>query len=432
MHLSRLCTTLVLAAATPAVSLGAALLPLTDQEGAAVAAVGLPFALGQRQLGTAQAEARWQRHPSLEWTELALAAIQKYRLNPLRAARMLAHLHAALHDAWEACSTAATAARCSTIAQHVAAGQVLEHFFPEEVPGRFMALAVSALASVDWRDASSVDREAAEHGQRAAWAANLRSMRDGADRPLTAPQRPAPAPGIWRPTPPLFALNATEQSAPAWRTWTLKNAAELQVPPPLQYGSPQYLAEVLEVLQVSQKLGATQKRIAEDWNLDLGTATPAGVWNRHAMRFVEQYKLDPAATTRFMTAMNFAMADAFIACWHTKLLWWTERPITEVRARLDSNFEPHIVTPPFPGYVSGHATASGAAAAVIEAHVPAAADHAMRLAEEAALSRLYGGIHFRHDNEQGLRLGIEIGRLAVRRLAGAGPAQTHANQSTNR
>jgi len=363
--------------------------------------------------------ARWDAQPPIAWSEIALEAIAKYRLNPLRAARLLAHLHAALHDAWLQCAPREDDARCPRIAQHVAAARVMQHFVPAETPGRFMSLAVSALAAMP---AASSHQTALEYGAVAAWGAILRSLDDAADRSLEAPSRPPARPGTWRPTPPLFAINPTERGAPLWRTWLLTGGNEVQPPAPLAYGSAAFVAEMREVLDVNRRLSADQKRIADEWNLDLGTASPPGVWNRHAIRIARAHQLDAAATTRLLAALNVAMFDALVACWTAKLRWWSERPVLEVRERLDASFEPYIVTPPFPGYVSGHASASGAAAQVIAARIPAARDEVMAMAAEAALSRLYGGIHVRSDNDEGLRLGLEVGRLVVERL----DARTHS------
>ena len=359
--------------------------------------------------------ARWDRHPSLAWNEPALRAIEKFRLNPLRAARLLAHLHAALHDAWSQCSNAASADRCTRISQHVAAARTLELFLPEETPGRFMALATSALSSLELRATNSDDSAALEHGKTAAWAAAMRAFEDGADRPLVAPRRPAPAPGTWRPTPPLFALNPVEQGAPRWRTWYLRRPDEVRPAPPPGYGSAEYVAQVREVLEVARALTDAQKKIANDWDLDVGTATPPGVWNRYAMKTVREQGFDIGATTRLLAEMNLAMFDALVACWTAKLTWWTERPVTEIRERFDPSFLPYVATPSFPGYVSGHASTSGAAAYILGARIPSIRVEALAMAAEAAQSRLYAGIHLRSDNEEGLKLGLEVGRLVVER-----------------
>jgi membrane-associated phospholipid phosphatase len=87
--------------------------------------------------------------------------------------------------------------------------------------------------------------------------------------------------------------------------------------------------------------------------------------------------------------------------------------VTAIRRELDPAFLSYIATPPFPSYVSGHSTTSGAASTFLAARFPDAALRAW--ADEAAVSRLYGGIHFRSDNEAGLVLGRKVGRVAAKR-----------------
>ena len=166
---------------------------------------------------------------------------------------------------------------------------------------------------------------------------------------------------------------------------------------------------------VATALTPEQKRIAEEWNLDLGSVTPPGVWNGQAKKLVTGKNLDAASAAGVFSTLNAAMMDALIACWHAKFKWWTERPVTVIRERYDTSFTPHVLTPAFPSYVSGHATVSGAAAEVLAAFFPEDAAELQRMAEEAAMSRLYGGIHFRSDNEAGLALGRKIGALALAR-----------------
>jgi hypothetical protein len=253
-------------------------------------------------------------------------------------------------------------------------------------------------------------------GQVAARAAIARALDDGADLARDLAARPSPRAGMWRAAPPMNIHDPVEPRAGEWRPWVLKNGAEFEPPPPIVYDSAAYWAEVDEVRRTAAALTPQQKRIAEDWNLDLGTITPAGVWNRHARRIALERKLGVAETTRLYAALNIAMMDAFIACWHAKLKWWTQRPITAIRDKHDANFLPHIITPPFPSYVSGHASASGAAAAVLGVFFPDQANAFNRDAEEAARSRLYGGIHFTSDNNEGLNLGRRVGERVVARL----------------
>src|SRR5262249_42190225 len=138
---------------------------------------------------------------------------------------------------------------------------------------------------------------------------------------------------------------------------------------------------------------------------------------------------------RLFALLNLAMADAAICAWDAKYNFDFWRPVTAIRngdldgnpaTRADPTWNSFIVTPPFPDYVSGHSTFSSAAATVLTMFygtdkIPfsSASDFLPGVsrsfssfsaaAEEAALSRLYGGIHFRSANEDGLQAGLNIG-----------------------
>ncbi len=115
-------------------------------------------------------------------------------------------------------------------------------------------------------------------------------------------------------------------------------------------------------------------------------------------------------------ALNVAMMDAAISCWQAKYTWWTARPITIIRERFDAQFQSYLVTPMHPSYASGHAAVSGAAAEILKVFFPTESKRIDAWAREAAMSRLYGGIHYRFDNDAGLDLGRRVGRRVVDRL----------------
>ena len=361
---------------------------------------------------------RWgQLSPVLAWNDTVIDLIVKYQHNPLRATRAMALMHAAMHDALVLCAREACGDIATRIALHAAASRTLRHLYPQESPGRFDALALSAAhATLSANPAAGALPTGWRLGHAAARAAIARALDDGADLQRDLAARPSARPGMWRAAPPMNIHDPAEPRAGEWRTWVLKSGAELEPPPPIPYDSAAYWAEVDEVRRTAARLTPQQKKLAEDWNLDLGTITPAGVWNRHARRIVLERKLAVADTTRLYATLNIAMMDAFIACWHAKLKWWTQRPITAIRDKYDANFLPHLVTPAFPGYVSGHACASGAAAVVLGAFFPEQAGQFNRDAADAARSRLYGGIHFTSDNTEGLRLGRRVGERVMARL----------------
>jgi len=239
-----------------------------------------------------------------------------------------------------------------------------------------------------------------------------RGRRDGSDVVWEAAVPVGP--GLWVPTPPAFAL-PLEPLVGTWRTWNLDSGSQFRPPPPAALGSAAYERELREVYDVTRSLTAEQKLIAETWADGPGGVTPPGHWNLIALDLIRAHRLSAATAAQVLATLNTAQADAFIACWNAKFAYWTERPVTAIRRELDPGWLPYIATPPFPSYVSGHATTSGAASEVLAWFFPAEASRLRAAAEEAAVSRLYGGIHFRSDNEAGLELGRKVGQVALRR-----------------
>jgi hypothetical protein len=374
--------------------------------------------------GEAETSSSWEagslRAPaSAAWTEVALELVVKYQQNPLRAARALALTHAAMHDAVVLAARAGGSLQAREAAQHLAAGRTLAYLYPYEPTGRLEGLGIAAASLVPGSLDSQQLARASRAAEQAVVAAIARSRVDGAGRQWAPERRTADIPGRWRATPPLNIYNPAEPLAGAWRTWVLAHGGELQPPPPVSYDSARFWEEAEEVYRVSRRLTVEQRAIAERWNLDHGTVTPAGVWNRIALELVRSAKLDSDHAARVFAALNVAMMDAFIACWRTKFSWWTVRPVSAIRERFEPEFLPALVTPAFPSYVSGHATVSGAAASVLAAFFPHQAEDLSARAEEAASSRLLGGIHYRSDNDEGLKLGRQIGTRAVQRALGA-------------
>jgi len=133
---------------------------------------------------------------------------------------------------------------------------------------------------------------------------------------------------------------------------------------------------------------------------------------------VRAHGLNTEQAASVFAVLNTAQADAFICIWDAKYAYWSMRPVTAIRREIDPSWSPLITTPPFPSYVSGHSGTSGAAATVLSAFFREEAMQLNAWAREAALSRLYGGIHFPIDSEVGLALGISVGEAALVAWAG--------------
>lgn len=349
------------------------------------------------------------------WTGVALDLIIKYERNAVKAARTLAYLHVAMHDALVIGHLEGLCGSEVEIAAHMTAADTLAYLFPSEPESKYESVLVALFAKSkhDSRRSPLVSDSARKVATRVVRAMRGKASSDGAERVWPISDRPATFEGMFVAPPPLFAFNPLEVWAGRWTSWTEMGDPVLAVNPPLEFGSDSYRKELAEVIAVSNALTPEQRRIAEDWHLDAGSVTPAGVWNRHAVNFALTQGLDQVATVRLLARLNIAMADATIACWKVKYHWWTMRPVTAAALLEKYDLKPALATPQHPSFVSGHAAVSAAAATVLAAELPQLSSTVQDMAREAAMSRLYGGIHFRSDNEEGLKLGRLIGAQVV-------------------
>jgi membrane-associated phospholipid phosphatase len=185
---------------------------------------------------------------------------------------------------------------------------------------------------------------------------------------------------------------------------------QFRPPPPPAFGSPEFAAAVAEVRRFADTRTPGQLRFALFWADGAGTVTPPGHWNVIAADLIERYRLDERRAAHALALLNMAQMDAGIACWDAKYVYWLIRP-----SQVDPGIRLAVPLPNFPSYVSGHAAFSGAAAEVLAALFPAERRRLRAMAEEAAMSRLYGGIHYRFDSDRGLELGRKIAGLALAR-----------------
>ncbi len=211
---------------------------------------------------------------------------------------------------------------------------------------------------------------------------------------------------IWTGVNPVLPMCGT------WKTWIVTDGAEFQPPPPYPCGLEADLQDLQEVYEVSFTRTAEQIAAVHKW-ADL---PPPTIWNGYLAERVTVNNLSELASARAYAYLNIAMFDAFVCCWKTKYTYWTARPFQ----RLPEDFTTVITTPNFPSYSSGHSTISGAAAEVMGEIFPSELEFFRSEALEAANSRLWGGIHFRQDNEQGLTVGMKIGEKVVDVMQTAG------------
>jgi hypothetical protein len=255
---------------------------------------------------------------------------------------------------------------------------------------------------------------------------------------------PPTGPGYWVPTPPAFAAPLQ----PCWgqmRTFLLeRNGGSLACDPsgPPAYStdtSSTYYHEAMTVYSTSQTLTDEERAIANFWaDGATATGTPPGHWIMIAGQLLVQQQMDLADAAEVYARAGIAVHDAFISCWKAKFQMCGMRPITFIQAQIAANWTPLLTTPNFPTCTSGHSTSSGAAATALEAFFGTVAftDHThdarglpsrsfeslSQAADEAAVSRLYAGIHYASDNNIGLVEGRCIGNLINTQLQFRAPA----------
>lgn len=243
-----------------------------------------------------------------------------------------------------------------------------------------------------------------------------------------------PGPEHWRPT----STIAVQQAPllPDWgkhRTFAMPTAATCNLPPPLPFSTDKdsaFYKDAVEVREVSLHLTDDQKAIAWFWSDDpMLSTTPPGHWIQVAFQMFERMQTPIQARVDLLMRLGVATADSFIGCWTTKFEYDLVRPVSYIHDNIDPHWEPLIITPPFPEYPSAHSVQSGAAADVLTKFFgdDIAYDDASHVrdgrparhfasfwdaAHEAAISRLYGGIHFRTAIERGLEEGRCVGRYA--------------------
>jgi hypothetical protein len=251
----------------------------------------------------------------------------------------------------------------------------------------------------------------------------------------------------WQPTAPAFMAPIE----PYWytlRTFILDSCAQFTGGPPATYDTTHasgFYTQMKEVYDVTKNLSKDQADIAMFWDcnpfalqqvghLEFGIKkiSPGGHWMGITGLACKKEKLGLGETSYAHAVVALGICDAFVSCWNNKYKFNRVRPVTAIKKLVDREWQPLLQTPPFPEYTSGHSVISTTSATIlthlfgdnfafsdnteVEFGLPVRKFTSFKQAcSEAAISRLYGGIHFRDAIENGMKEGEQIGNYVVQK-----------------
>jgi hypothetical protein len=391
----------------------------------------------------------------IDWNATLLNAVRASNTPPPVATRNMAIVHAAIFDAVNGIegtynpyyvTSAGPAGASSAAAAAEAAYWTILSLYPS-LKNTFDRALTASLAKI--ADGAAKDAGIA-YGRSVAEAILTLRSNDGSS--AIVDYIPGTAPGDWRPTPP----SSAPALLPGWGDVTpfvLAHSSQFLPGGPPALDSDAYTADYNRTKELgkldSAIRTADQTEIARFWADGGGTYTPPGHWNQIAQSLTASPGRSLVENARLFALLNFGLADAGITCWESKYTYNFWRPLTAIRegdndgnqATVgDPNWTPLLVTPPFPEYVSGHSTFSGAGSTILGgllgnnigfsvsslgtpgitrsfANFAAAAD-------EAGSSRIYGGIHFESANRDGLTAGRALGTYVLGNILLPKPGDT--------
>ena len=189
------------------------------------------------------------------------------------------------------------------------------------------------------------------------------------------------------------------------RPFFLTSGSEIRLPPPPAFGSADYLAALAEVRALSDSRTSDQVALTLFWVPFSGV-----VFNEIAADLVDKYHRSELEAARIMAYANTAAFDAIIACFDTKFAYWFIRP-----TQADPGITLATGLPNHPSYPSAHSCETGAFEGVLADAFPAERAYLDKVAQEASMSRIVGGLHYRFDGDGGLTIGHDAARLALSR-----------------
>ncbi|MCB9882638.1 MAG: vanadium-dependent haloperoxidase [Planctomycetes bacterium] len=406
---------------------------------------------------------RYSADVAVAWFELYYDLVKLERIPPPAASRLFGQAGVALHEAVapgsrnleglagqlnDLVSVPSPDRRARLqwdLVAHGALARMAESHFETASAGSKLALRVlteQLTKRLSDRARPQIVEDSLEHGRLVAEAILAWSSTDGYSVYNNCPYNPLMGPEYWVPAP---GGPSTPPLQPCWgqiRPMVLTSGAECPPPAPPTFSTDPasaFYLEALEVYDTSNSRTPDQTAIALFWADNPGaTGTPPGHWLAVTSQLLRDQERDLVFAARAYARLGIAVHDAFIACWWSKYQYNLLRPVTYIRAYIDMSgtWTSFVSTPHFPEYTSGHSTQSGAAAVVLDelfgspaftdwthdvhnpelGYAPRSYTSILDAALEAAVSRIYGGIHYRSACDLGVVQGQCIGQAILSRV----------------
>ena len=384
----------------------------------------------------------------LDWNVIAVDTAVANGQNPFAQARFAAIVQVAVFEAVNAITGDYQPYLGSIVAPHgasvnaaavQAAYRVLSTYFPAS-PSTLDAARASSLASIPDGQAK-IDGIAT--GEAAANALIALRAHDGSSPPQFKTPGPV-VPGEWQATVSCPIVNGIASGiAFQWQNVTpfgVRNAKEFLLGPPPALRSSEYAKAYNEVMTVGSLDSTERPPDRAEVATYYAATSPTQAFNQAARQVAQEQRRSLSENARALALINMAISDSLVATFFNKYLYNFWRPETAIRAGdtdgnpktdADPNFVPFIVTPCFPSYPSNHGSAANAAAAVMR-RLYGEAGHSMTLSNSAVPTivlqytsftqitndisdaRVYGGIHFRTDQDAGALLGLAVGKAVYK------------------
>ena len=353
---------------------------------------------------TPEASATGAGNATVRWNAIARAQTLTHVMSQQAGVRMFAYLSLAEYNAAVAARQAKRDGDERPSVPEAIAGAsavVLASFFPDQASYFDTQVAQAKAADAD----DDADFAAGEALGRTVGASVLASAATDGFTPSTAGVVIPVCAGCWVSAPgvaPIFPLLGQ------MRPFFLRTGSQLRPGPPPAFGSPPYLAALAEVRHFSDTRTHEQDSIAKFWAKPAGYGVIQAYTNQIATDEITKFHLDAQRAAHVLALMGMAAMDAFIASHDAKYTHWLIRP-----TQADPGIVLAIPLPNHPSYPSNHACVTGASMAALASFFPSDVDYLNGLADQAGISRIYGGIHYRFDMDVGLALGRTITRYAI-------------------